>query len=641
MLQEALATQHYLVDLATDGQSGWELAEAFEYDLILLDWMLPKLDGLSFCKQLRKEGDRTPILLLTAQNSSANKVKGLDAGADDYVVKPFDLHELFARIRALLRRDSATATPIIEWGNLSLDPVKCEVTYQGKPLRLTAKEYSLLELFLRNPQRIFSQSALLDHLWSFDEPPTENAVRAHIKSLRQKLKKAGAAADVIETVYGLGYRLKSKEELVATNGAASENGGNGIRPEGDSPASHSPCPLLPTPHLPTVAEQTQPAIPVELIGVWQKFKDKYSDRVTVLDQAVKALSNGTLSEKLRQQALREAHTLAGSLGSFGLLEASGLSREIEQTFQTPERLSQVQQEHLSQKVVVLQQLLSTPLAPLEPVNRLPVESLPQPITLNQNPQLLIVDDDEALGMALISEATARGIQAKVVTNLSQARAAIAQVRPDAVLLDLGFPDSQDNGFGLLAELTAYQPPVPVVVFTGQENFADRVKVARLGGRGFLHKPVSPSEVINAIAQLLQQSNRHEAKLLIVDDDPQLLDFLRTLLEPWAFQLTLLDDPKQFWTILEQSAPDLLILDIEMPELSGIDLCQVVRNDPHWSELPVLFLSAYIDADTVHRVFTIGADDYVSKPIIGPELVARVLNRLERTKIRQKLWQLSS
>jgi DNA-binding response OmpR family regulator len=129
-------------------------------------------------------------------------------------------------------------------------------------------------------------------------------------------------------------------------------------------------------------------------------------------------------------------------------------------------------------------------------------------------------------------------------------------------------------------------------------------------------------------------------LLIVDDDSQLLDFLRTLLEPWAFKLTLLDDPKQFWTTLEQSAPDLLILDVDMPELSGIDLCQVVRNDPRWSDLPVLFLSAYIDAQTVHQVFTAGADDYVNKPIVGPELVARVLNRLDRTKIRQKLRQLS-
>jgi DNA-binding response OmpR family regulator len=172
----------------------------------------------------------------------------------------------------------------------------------------------------------------------------------------------------------------------------------------------------------------------------------------------------------------------------------------------------------------------------------------------------------------------------------------------------------------------------VLVFTAQESFTHRVQVARLGGRGFLQKPVAPVEVFEGISQVLQQSRTPEAKLLIVDDDPLVLNFLRSLLEPWGFKLTLLDDPQQFWNVLEASAPDLLLLDVEMPELSGIDLCQVVRNDPRWSELPVLFLSAHTDAEIVHRVFTAGADDYVNKPIVGPELVARVLNRLERAQI---------
>jgi DNA-binding response OmpR family regulator len=639
MLKEALTTQHYLVDLATDGQEGWDLAEAFEYDLILLDWMLPKLDGLSFCKQLRSEGNRTPILLLTAQSSSIQKVKGLDAGADDYVVKPFDLHELFARIRALLRRESSSATPIFEWGSLRLDPGNCEVSYDTHSLRLTAKEYSLLELFMRNPQRIFSQSALLDHLWSFDEPPTENAVRAHIKSLRQKLKKAGAAADVIETVYGLGYRLKSRDLEVpksAPTASPVQEAATTNAPQQDGQGE-----IAPATHLPSVESQTQPQIPLELAAIWEQFKDKYSDRVTVLEQAVTSVLKGNFTEELRQQALREAHTLAGSLGSFGLSEASHLSREIEQLFHTEDKLSPVQKETLSKLVVTLRQALCTSPATFESGSMMSAQSLPHPLTANQNPRLLIVDDDVALATVLVSEASARGIQAEVATSLSQARDGIAQARPDVVLLDLCFPDSIENGFGLLAELTSSQPPIPVVVFTAEENFTDRVKVARMGGRGFLQKPVSPVDVINAIVQVLQHSSTPEAKLLIVDDDPQLLDFLRTLLEPWAFRLTLLDDPKQFWTTLEQSAPDLLILDIEMPELSGIDLCRVVRNDPRWSELPVLFLSAYIDAQTVHRVFSVGADDYVSKPVVGPELVARVLNRLERTKIRQKLRTLSS
>jgi len=146
-LGEALTTQHYLVDIANDGQTAWELAEAIEYDLILLDLMLPGMDGISFCKRRRQEGDRTPILLLTAQDAIASKVMALDAGADDYIVKPFNLDELLARIRALLRRGSSSGTPVLEWENLRLDPNNCEVTYSGQLLHLTAKEYALLELF--------------------------------------------------------------------------------------------------------------------------------------------------------------------------------------------------------------------------------------------------------------------------------------------------------------------------------------------------------------------------------------------------------------------------------------------------------------------------------------------------------------
>lgn len=207
-LVKALTDQHYIIDVATDGQEGGELVEAFTYDLLLLDVMLPKLNGIRLCQQLRSQGNRIPIILLTAQDTSTDKVMGLDAGADDYIVKPFDVQELLARIRALLRRGSSTLPPVLEWRNLRLDPSTCEVTYEGRLLHLTPKEYSILELFLRNSRRVFSQGAILEHLWSFEELPEEDTVRAHIKGLRQKLKAAGAPTDFIETVYGLGYRLK-------------------------------------------------------------------------------------------------------------------------------------------------------------------------------------------------------------------------------------------------------------------------------------------------------------------------------------------------------------------------------------------------------------------------------------------------
>ncbi len=207
-LAEALTDQNYVVDIADDGVAGWEFVEAFKYDLLLLDVMLPKLDGISFCRELRSHAYRMPILLLTAKDTTADIVTGLDAGADDYAIKPYKLQELMARIRALLRRGCNNIPPILEWGSLCLNSNSCEVTYNRQPVPITAKEYRLLELFLRRRDKIFSRGAILESLWSFAEPPGEDTVKTHIKRLRQKLKTVGAPNDFIETVYGMGYRLK-------------------------------------------------------------------------------------------------------------------------------------------------------------------------------------------------------------------------------------------------------------------------------------------------------------------------------------------------------------------------------------------------------------------------------------------------
>lgn len=207
-LSEALTDQRYVVDVVHEGEIAWTQARVVDYDLILLDVMLPKLDGVSLCKRLRSSGYSVPILMITACDTSTDKVSGLDAGADDYVVKPVDLPELLARVRALLRRGTASASPVLEWDGLRLNPSTYEVTYLTQPLRLTPKEYSLLELFLRSGRRVLSRSLIIEHVWSLEAPPSEDTVKAHIKSLRNKLKTVGAPNDLIETVHSVGYRLK-------------------------------------------------------------------------------------------------------------------------------------------------------------------------------------------------------------------------------------------------------------------------------------------------------------------------------------------------------------------------------------------------------------------------------------------------
>jgi DNA-binding response OmpR family regulator len=208
MLSEALNDYGYAVDIAEDGEIAWQQAISENYSIILTDVNLPKLDGIVLCKRLRSHGHTVPILMMTGLDANTDKVIGLDAGADDYLVKPVDILELMARIRALMRRGNIAAESNLVWDRLTLELTSRQVTYNGKPLELTPKEFSFLELFLRSGKRVLSRSAIINHIWSTEETPSEEAVKAHIKYLRQKLKMAGAPEDFIETIRGVGYRLK-------------------------------------------------------------------------------------------------------------------------------------------------------------------------------------------------------------------------------------------------------------------------------------------------------------------------------------------------------------------------------------------------------------------------------------------------
>ena len=324
---------------------------------------MPKTDGIRLCQQFRAEGYTTPIVLLSNQNASTAKIVGLDAGADDYVVKPFDIAELIARIRALLRRSNASSSPLLLCGDLLLDPSTSKVSYSNQPLTLTNKEYELLELLLRDSQHLLSSDEILDRLWSSDEFPSEATVRSHIRRLRHKLVTAGAPPDFIATVHGRGYYLKS------------------------------------------------------------------ADRVADIE----------------------------------------VSKPIK---------------------------ISTSFAP----SFFPIGT----------------------------------------------------------------------------------------------------------------------------------------KVMIVDND---LDYLRSLpeiLQPWGFKVTTLADPQNFWAVLESVIPDILVLEINIPPINGLELCQSLRRNRQWQRLPVLFLTVITDFNTQNLAFGVGADDYLCKPIVGSDLAHRIHNRLQRVRAYSNL-----
>lgn len=198
----------YAVDVASDGHDALIWAETYTYDLIVLDVVLPGIDGLAVCRRLRADGLTAPILMLTARDAVDDRVNGLDAGADDYLAKPFAAAELLARVRALRRRGSGEPVPVIRVGDLELDPASREVRRAGTPVRLTAKEFALFEVLARHPGQVFTQQRLIEAVWDADFAAESNIVEVYIRSLRRKLD-GGRRDGVIETIRGVGYRMRA------------------------------------------------------------------------------------------------------------------------------------------------------------------------------------------------------------------------------------------------------------------------------------------------------------------------------------------------------------------------------------------------------------------------------------------------
>jgi DNA-binding response OmpR family regulator len=610
LLTKTLSQQSYAIDVATDGEQGWVYGSTYTYDLIILDWSLPKLDGIQLCQRFRAHEDNTPIILLTSRGGSQNKIVGLDAGADDYICKPFDVEELGARIRALLRRLHCNFLPVLCWGDLTLNPCTSEITYQRRSLSLTAKEYRLLELFLRHSQEVFTVEDIIDRLWSSSEYPAEATVRSHLRRLRQKLKQADFPDDLITTVRGQGYCLKPSpgKDLDRVD----EQGNSVLTPGTSSNSVEQP--------------DKRGLHLAALTSIWEKYQAKREQQLRTLEQAIAAHNLGQLEISDRLSAIIVAHSLAGNLGQFGLDRAAQLAKEIEQQLQdalnSPKLL-------LSANLTALKQELGNKHQITVQISQQLAES---------SPLLLIVSHDRQLIEQLIAQATQQGIRTKVISKPREVQAWLEarqknrQQLPHAVLLTISFAEedlesaARAEYLALIAEFKLLTPPIPAIVVADRDHFQDRLLVARHGGKFFLTQPVNSQQMI-ALCQTAVQYSSLGKKIMIVDDDIELLQTLPTLLEPWGFKLTTLDDPRQFWDVLQAVTPDLLVLDIEMPHLSGIELCKVLRTHAYWCKLPVLFLSVHQDDNIHEEVFASGANDFVNKPVFAQQFAHRILNCL--------------
>jgi DNA-binding response OmpR family regulator len=209
ILRRALTEQLYQVEVVHDGETALHMARSEAFDAIVLDWMLPVEDGETVCRRLRTEGQMTPVIMLTARDKVDDRIAGLDAGADDYLVKPFSMGELLARVRALLRRSESLASEVLTVGSLSLDPRSTCVKRAGREIELTAKEFALMMFFMRHPNQLITRTEILENVWDANYDGLGNVVDVYVNYLRNKLEQNGQLR-IIETVRGRGYILKDQ-----------------------------------------------------------------------------------------------------------------------------------------------------------------------------------------------------------------------------------------------------------------------------------------------------------------------------------------------------------------------------------------------------------------------------------------------
>jgi diguanylate cyclase (GGDEF)-like protein len=373
---------------------------------------------------------------------------------------------------------------------------------------------------------------------------------------------------------------------------------------------------------PTPSQQTK----TMLAAVWNKNRELLLHRMDAIETFCRRLPPAGDEDQTRALAYADAHKLAGSLGMFGLAEGTLLAREIEQRLKgnAPDELLAADLPALAGR---LRQLIES-----FHIN----EEIPAP---TRRHRLLILESDAEVAGGLFAAAEKRGIEPRVAPDLAAARQALQAEAFDVLILDLGMAESYsaagDDYAEQVRDLVLSRASMQVLALTSVDSFEDRVTAAQIGAHGFLPKTAPVSEIVDTCEHLLDLKSA-QFKVLIVDDDPSVLSAVKVLLDQFSIHVTSLADPRLFWNVLGETVPDLVILDLEMPNFSGLALCRAIRDDKQWNRLPVLFLSASSDAQIVTSIFSAGADDFVAKPIIDIELTTRVRNRLDRDRLYRNL-----
>ncbi len=359
-----------------------------------------------------------------------------------------------------------------------------------------------------------------------------------------------------------------------------------------------------------------------LWAVWEQHQAEVLTKLGLLEKAVADLGSEQFDEQLRAETQRSAHMLSGSLGMFGFIRSSEAAHELELELAHTGRS---RAPTLSTLLAIIRRGLDTEgfVARVGTPARLQAEET----------GMLVVDEDPELRRRIADACAARGTRCETVSTSQEARALCSRRAPQIVLVGLAVhSEEMDEAFSLLGELSSATPPIPVLLLTDRPAFAERVQAVRGGSCAFLPRSLSVDELLGAVEQFQDRRRLAATRVLVVDDDPAVLELMRSLLGPHDLDVFTLADPLCFWETLEEVIPELLILDVDMPGVSGPELCRTVRGDPRWRGLAVIFVAARGDPEAVELAFNAGADDYVVKSTLRPEFVSRISNRLERVRL---------
>jgi diguanylate cyclase (GGDEF)-like protein len=355
----------------------------------------------------------------------------------------------------------------------------------------------------------------------------------------------------------------------------------------------------------------------QMAALWASHRENSLRRLKVIEDAAAALASGSLEGDLRNEARIEAHKLRGSAGTYGFPRASELAGELEDLFAGDDPIPIERVPVVAATLLELRTELEGEPEGLEPTADAP-----------GGPTALVVTDDDGLAGTLSSAFAGRGVEA-VIARPDGVEEATRGVR--LALVDLPDDGPNSGGYSIISGISSSTEAPPVLVLAESGGLLDRVEATRYGASGFLNRSRDAADLVDAALRIARPAAESPATVIAVDDDESVLAALHALLEPRGYRVETVDDPALFWERLQSVAPEIAIVDFDMPRISGIDVCQAVRSDPEWEALPVLMLTAYRDPELLRRAYAAGVDDFVSKPIVEGELVARIRNRLGRAR----------